>query len=113
MTFSSVPRYFAALAFAVFAFAAGLLGAHVRHQHLSDMSSYAEGLNVNLTQQLGVLLAEDVRQLLHFTPGESPEVLQRRPAVQDLREKLAPLLSGSQVVKVKVYDLLGVTVFST
>lgn len=113
MSLDSVPRYFAVLSFCVFAFAAALLGAHVRQQHLSDMASYAEGLNVNLTQQLGVLLAEDVRQLLIFAPGEGPDALQQRFAVRNLRDKLSPLLSGSQVVKVKVYDLLGVTVFST
>ena len=113
MPYAYVTRYFSLLSLVILALGAALIGAFNRSHHLANMTAHAERLNVSLTQQLGGLLRQDIDQLLQSEPGEAPLALQQRDGVLRLRDKLAPLIAGTQIAKVKVYDLQGITVFST
>ena len=108
-----LTRHFSWVSFILLGLAGTMLGALVRQQEIAQMERVAEDRNVNMTQLLGNLLRQDIDQLILQALGKSQLELQGLPDIKQLHDKLTPLIRGSDIAKVKIYSLAGITVFST
>ncbi len=108
-----LTRYFSLLSLILLLLAGALLGKLVRQHEITQMERVAEDRNVNMTQMLGNLLRLDMDQLISRSLGQTRAELQAHPDIRPLHDKLARLIQGSDIAKVKIYSLTGVTVFST
>jgi diguanylate cyclase (GGDEF)-like protein/PAS domain S-box-containing protein len=77
------------------------------------MERSATERNINMTHVLGNLLQQDIQRLANLSVGKAPQVLQALPEITVLQYKLRAALRGSDIVKVKIYSLQGLTLFST
>jgi diguanylate cyclase (GGDEF)-like protein len=111
-TFKLTP-YFSLLALLLMLIAGGLLGALVWQQEVTQMQQLAQDRNVNMTRVLGNFLQQDMAQLMSRSAGLQQADLQSLPEIPQLKDKIDPLIRGSDIVKVKIYNLAGITVFST
>ncbi len=113
MRFSRLTPYFSLVSF-IFIFLAGVvLMVFVSHLEFDQMERMAEGRNVSETQVIGKVLEQDIEQLILRSSGKEKAELQDLPEVERLYEKIRPLIHGTEIVKIKIYDLNGLTVFST
>jgi diguanylate cyclase (GGDEF)-like protein/PAS domain S-box-containing protein len=90
-----------------------LLGTLLRQHEVAQMENLAERRNVSLTQVFRNLLLQDISQLAGGKQDLSKDELKASPLVRGLQDKTSNLLSNSDIVKVKIYNRLGITVFST
>jgi len=111
-TFKLTP-YFSLLALMLMLIAGGLLGALVWQQEVTQMQQLAEDRNVNMTRVLGNFLRQDIAQLMSRSTGIQQAELQGLPEIPQLKDKIDPLIRGSDIAKVKIYNLAGITIFST
>lgn len=109
----TLTRYFPLLSFGLLLLAGVLLGTLVRQQELAQMERTAIERNINMTQLLGNFLQQDIQRLTQISAGKTPQALQVLPEVAELNTKLRDWLRGSDIVKVKIYSLEGLTLFST
>ncbi|HET6782604.1 MAG TPA: PAS domain S-box protein, partial [Pseudoxanthomonas sp.] len=108
-----LTRYFSLLSMILLLVAAVLLTTLVRRHEVAQMERVAEDRNVNMTQVLGNLLRQDIAGLIARSDGKTRAELQGSPGVKQFHDKLSPLIRGSDIAKVKIYSLPGITVFST
>ncbi len=108
-----LTRYFSLLSMILLVLAGSLLGLLVRQQEIGQLERVAEDQNVNMTQMMGLLLRQDIERLIARSAGKDKAALQTLPDIAGLRDKLSPLIRGSEIAKVKIYSLQGNTVFST
>ncbi len=108
-----LTRYFSLLSLILLLLAGTLLGTLVRQHEITQMERVAEDRNVNMTQMLGNLLRLDMDHLISRSLGQTRAELQAQPDIRPLHDKLARLIQGSDIAKVKIYSLTGITVFST
>ncbi len=90
-----------------------LLTALYRQVVLTSLRELAVHENVKLTRAFADLLWPRFLAFVGSASGLRPEALQKHPAVADLREAVLEQMRGTSVVKVKLYDVNGLTVFST
>ena len=79
-------------------------------RHLVDHESRA---NAALTQAFANTVWDRYRLFVLGSPGRSREALLADPSLAPLRADVLSKMRGLQVAKIKVYNLAGVTVFST
>src|SRR5712692_8719428 len=106
-------RYFSitsCISIAAAAIALGVLGRNTALQNLLDAG---EAHNIALTRAFSNSLWPSYREFLRSTSALTPEELQAHPTIMRLRQDVVALMKGTSVVKVKIYDLTGRTVFST
>lgn len=75
--------------------------------------SLAERQNVGLSRTLASTLRRDIRQFLADTAAMDVQALRNDPRMASFRNALQLHLVGLPIVKVKIYDARGLTVFST
>jgi diguanylate cyclase (GGDEF)-like protein len=108
-----LTRYFSILSFVLIGLAGAALGLSAQHQDTRQMTDMAHRHNEALTQ---VFINELWPRFSVFVAGSSGRsVTELRTAVDalDLQAKTSALMSKSDIIKVKVYNRDGVTVFST
>jgi hypothetical protein len=88
----------------------GLLAKEVVHSHLSQL---ATSLNEDTARVLRNTLWADFSGMLKVDDTGSRAASMAMEDFLSLREKLAKTMTGSEIVKVKVYNRQGVCVFST
>ena len=106
-------RNFSIISLSGFALTIGLLSAVYRQQAVQDLIAATEESNVALTQLFSNTLWSKYGPFLSSTQSLSAEALVADPAIRQLNEDIVTQLEGLSVLKVKVYDLQGRTVFST
>ena len=84
-----------------------------RHLAAGELVAHGEASNADLTQMFANTVWERHQQFLSGVHHDSPEDLRAHPAQAVLREDVLRTMRGLSIVKVKLYDLRGVTVFST
>jgi signal transduction histidine kinase len=110
-TMRRLTRTFAIVSAPLIAAAALLLGHFYQQSAVSDLRRMAELNNVALTRAMSASLLGELTPLLD-QPADAA-VMRNHPALAALRAAALQQMSGQAVVKIKAYDLLGRTVFST
>jgi signal transduction histidine kinase len=106
-------RYFSLTSFVIILVVSVLLGFFYRRIILQDLVELGENKNVVLTQAFTNSLWPQFAPFVASVAALSPEVLREHPEIARLRHAVLALMQGLSVIKVKVYNLEGLTVFST
>ena len=106
-------RYFSIMSFVIILVVSVLLGFFYRRIILQNLVELGEDKNVVLTQAFSNSLWPQFAPFVASVGELSPEVLREHLEIARLRQAVLALMQGLSVVKVKVYNLEGLTVFST
>lgn len=106
-------RYFSIASLIAFVLVTILLAILYRSIALQMFLQMAENKNVELTKSFANSLWPELHPFIHLTEESSNAALQTYPIIAELRHAVVTQMRGLSVVKVKVYDLDGHTVFST
>ncbi|WP_153146518.1 bifunctional diguanylate cyclase/phosphodiesterase [Dechloromonas sp. H13] len=109
----NLARYFSILSLILIGLAAGLLGLLYREVSVHQMTSLAEDRNVALAQVLKNVLGAPLNGLMAASVGQDASMLQESDESQAMQRGVKALMGGTAVVKIKIYNRLGVTIFST
>lgn len=107
-------RFFTTTSLVAFVAVALLLGYLFRALSIEGLLKGYEGEHVNLARVIANEMWDD-----EFAPfvltmtGKSSAELQTAPQIPALHQKVLMLLKGTRIFKIKVYDLKGMTIFST
>jgi diguanylate cyclase (GGDEF)-like protein/PAS domain S-box-containing protein len=110
---SSLTRHFSFLAFVLVVVAGVALGVLVRQQEIGQLERLVEERNVAMTKVFRNVLADDIGALLDDPQLANASESGQTPRQTRLDSKIAALMHDSEVAKLKLYNLRGVTVFST
>ncbi len=89
------------------------LGVFVRRMVRDNLEGIAESKNIALTQVFSNSLWPAFAPLVEDSTTLSPEALRQDARIPQLYEQVSAQLTDLSVVKIKVYNLAGITVFST
>ena len=106
-------RYFSIASLLAFVVVTILLGLLYRQTAERDVIEIEESKNVALSRAFANSLWEEFVVYIHQTEGLGVEELRTYPRISKLHESVVEQMQGLSVVKVKVYNLDGMTVFST
>jgi signal transduction histidine kinase len=106
-------RYFSVTSFVAFVIVVALLGLFYRQSALGDLRALQERQHVGLTQAFANSVWPGFETFVASTPGLDGDALRARPETARLREAVLMQMQGTSVVKVKIYNLAGLTVFSS
>ena len=106
-------RYFSVTSLAAFVMVVALLGLLYRQSALGDMRALQERQHVALTQVFANTVWPRFQAFMASTPALDGDALRARPEMAGLREAVLMQMQGTSVVKVKIYNLDGLTVFSS
>ncbi len=109
----ALKRYFSLSSLLCTVLTAVVLGWSYQHLALDDLKDLAESRNVVLTHALANALWPHFSILVDDSAGATADALRARAQDTHLQELVAQHMKGTDIVKVKVYALNGVTVFST
>lgn len=110
---SRLARYFSVFSLILLALTGGLLWKLIGQHMVGEMIYLAANRNASMSQTLGNLLRGDIEHIIEHAHEQSIEELKALPDIQELHLKVAKLIRGSDIVKVKLYDTNGLTVFSS
>ena len=96
----------------MFVAAAGVVQLHRRHA-IHQVRTMAEQNNATLTQAVANGLWPEYASFIASARQLGAEALRRHPRTASLRLEVTTLLQGTAILKVKLYDAEGFTVFST
>ncbi|MGH7771240.1 MAG: GAF domain-containing protein [Candidatus Binatia bacterium] len=106
-------RYFSIAGFISTVIVAALLAIFYRQLAVKDLVRLKESENIALTQSFANSLWPHSVPLVATARGLRDDELRTHPEIAKLRQAVVAMMKGLPVVKVKVYDLTGLTVFST
>ena len=106
-------RYFSITSLAAFLIVTVVLALFYRQTAINDLLVLRESNNVALTQSFANSLWPQFSRFVTTAYTLSPEELPRHPEIARMREVVLTQMAGLSVVKVKIYDLDGLTVFSS
>jgi len=106
-------RYFSITALACMVVIAVLLGLFNQRQASESLHALAEEQNVTLTRTFSNFLWNYFAPVVENSHGLDPQALRADPRLQYLRRMVIDTMRDTGAVKVKIYNLDGMTVFST
>jgi hypothetical protein len=106
-------RFFSITSLVAFIIVTVVLVTVSRQAAIEDLTALGESKNVALTQSFANSLWPEFAPLAEAAPSLTTEELQAHPLQADLRQRVIAQMEGLTVAKVKVYDLQGITIFST
>ena len=106
-------RYFSLASLACVALITALLAFFYRQVALNDLLETGERHNVALTRALANSLWPEFGSFLTTTTELSDDALRQHAAIDKIRHSLSQSVKGLSVLKIKIYDLHGRTVFSS
>jgi diguanylate cyclase (GGDEF)-like protein/PAS domain S-box-containing protein len=107
-------RFFTTTSLVAFLVVAALLGYVFRTLSIDGLLQQYESEHVNHAKVLAnELWSSDFEALVRTGAGKSAEELQLAPQLPALHQNVLKLLKGTKIFKIKVYDLKGMTVYST
>jgi diguanylate cyclase (GGDEF)-like protein len=109
----NLSRYFSTLSFILIVLAAGVLGPLYQKISLQQLQALAESRNVAMAQVFRNTLQAPLASLISNTVGRDVPPEEQAEAVQRLQASVRDLLRETSVIRVRIYNRLGNTVFST
>ena len=109
----NLSRYFSVLSLILIGLAAVLLGTLYREVSVRQLTMLAEDRNVAMAQVFENVLGESLAELMAASVGKDASMLMDADESQAMQASVAALMHETAVVKVKIYNRLGVTIFST
>ena len=109
----NLSRYFATLSLILIGLAAGLLGLMYREVSVRQMTMLAEDRNVAMAQVFENALGVPLAGLMAASVGKDASMLKEADESQAMQASVSALMHGTAVVKIKISNRLGVTIFST
>lgn len=106
-------RYFSIASLLAFVLVTICLGLLYRSIALRMFIKLEENKNVELTQSFANSLWPELQPLIAMSESSTHVILRDIPVVSELRQAVITQMRGLSVVKIKVYDLDGHTIFST
>ncbi|MBC7963703.1 MAG: hybrid sensor histidine kinase/response regulator, partial [Steroidobacteraceae bacterium] len=108
----NLTRYYSIASLVCIIVAAAILGMFYRHESMTSLLNVAEDRNAALTRVFGNALWPHFSPLLKQGSASHP-IDPAGPEIANLRKQVVALMKDTSAVKVKVYNMQGVTVFST
>lgn len=105
-------RYFSLVAFVLLVLAAGFLVSYTYRYESAEIRHLAEGRNVNMTSWLGNFLRKDIDRLLSLY-GQNQTVATQQTELDEFGKSLVAMVRNSDIVKVKIFNPEGLTVYSS
>jgi two-component system sensor kinase FixL len=90
-----------------------VIALYSRDTAIKQLKSLGIGQHETLARTLMTALQRQIEPVLKLPADATPEALRQDPMVTNLRQYLVDPLVGMKVVRVKIYDRSGRTVFST
>lgn len=109
----NLSRYFSTVSFILIVMAAGVLGPLYRWLSAEQMTELAEHRNVAMAQVFENSLHDPLEALMRASLGQNVDFLRQSSEAELLRMRAIELLRNTSMVKVKIYNRLGITVFSS
>lgn len=109
----NLSRYFSTVSFILIVLAAGVLGPFYRQLSVQQITELAESRNVAMAQVFENSLRVSLETLMSAAIGRDKDFLRNSPEFVKLQESVVALMRNTAVIKVKIYNRLGTTVFST
>ena len=106
-------RFFSIFSFIAFSVIATVLSLFFRHVAISGLLELGEAKNVTLTQTIVNSLWSDYAPFLTSLSGMSGDEIRAQPGTKRFQEAVVEQIFGLTVLKVKIYNLDGLTVFSS
>lgn len=109
----NLSRYFSTVSFILIVMAAGVLGPLYRLLSVQQMTELAEHRNIAMAQVFQNSLGVPLANLMNVSLGRNADFLKNAVESKELQSSVVALMRNTSVVKVKIYNRLGMTVFST
>ena len=109
----NLSRYFSTLSFILIVLAAGVLGPLYQKISLNQLQALAESRNLAMAQVFRNTLQAQLATLISQTVGRDQAPQGQDEAIQGLRASVYDLLRETSVIRLRIYNRLGNTVFST
>jgi len=109
----NLSRYFSTVSFILIVLAAGVLGPLYQKLSMQQMQDLAEGRNVAMAQVFENSLHDPLASLMSNSVGRGVEFLKHSAETSRLHANVLELMHDTAVIKVRIYNRLGNTVFST
>lgn len=107
-------RFFTTTSLVAFVVVSTFLGYLFRTLSIDGLLNGYESEHVNLAKVIAnEMWDEDFGPFALAMAGKSAAELQAAPQIPVLRQKVLTLLRGTKIFKIKIYDLKGMTIFST
>ncbi len=95
---------------------ASLVGAvfhgYAEFEH-DELIARSERQSIAMSRAIADSLAADLQSFVQSFKAASPAAIRRAPETEALRERLKSIVAGKSILKIKVYSIDGVTVFSS
>jgi len=108
-----LTRYFSVASLLVFIVVTIILAIFYRQTAIDDVVLLGERNNVALTQAFANSLWVEFAPFINSASELSPDEIREHPETKRLREAVMSQTVGLSIVKIKIYDLEALTVFST
>ena len=108
-----LTRTYSAASFIGMVIVAIVLSVYYHSLAVRSLIEHETSSNVAITQALSNALWPRYVELISRSNGNSPQELSFQPEIQNLRKEVLQNINGLRVMRVKIYDLNGMTVFST
>jgi len=109
----NLSRYFLTLSLIIIVLAGGMLGIYFRHHALSQMVADTHDHNVSMTRVFRNALWQRIAGFVDASYGRDAATLRQTVAEHSLHEATTALMRQTEVIKVKLYNRDGLTIFST
>jgi diguanylate cyclase (GGDEF)-like protein len=108
-----LTRYFSLLSLVLIVLAGVALGWSARYQATAQITHLAQRHNEDMSRVFINALWPDFADLVRESEGQPADQLRAEVARRGLGQKTVALMKNSNITKVKVYNLSGLTVFSS
>lgn len=106
-------RYFTITSLVAFVLVAVSLVTFYRQVAVNDLIGIGESKNVALAQIFSNATWPEFASFLSSVSGQSTEKIRANPETERLRQTVLEQMHGLSVVRIKIYNLQGTTIFST
>jgi len=106
-------RYFTITSLVAFVVVSVSLVTFYRQVAVKDLIGIGESKNVALTKIFSNATWPEFASFLSSVSGQSAEQIRTNPETERLRQNVLEQMHGLSVVKIKIYNLQGITIFST